>query len=112
MIDLDEIGREDVDEQVLGQIREEMTADDTLYVLFTSGSTGTPKGVVISHRAVIHYLDWLGDTFPINETTVFANQTPFYFVMSRLDIYMTIKCGARCHIAPKQIFSFPMMTLN
>ena len=112
VIDLDEIGREDVDEQVLGQIREEMTADDTLYVLFTSGSTGTPKGVVISHRAVIHYLDWLGDTFPINETTVFANQTPFYFVMSGLDIYMTIKCGAQCHIAPKQIFSFPMMTLN
>lgn len=112
IIEMDEARKAVPDEEKLAGIREKMSSDDTLYVLFTSGSTGTPKGVVISHRAVIYYLDWLGDTFPIDGQTVFANQTPFYFVMSGLDIYMTIKCGAECHIAPKQIFSFPMMTLN
>ena len=112
IIDIAEAGETVSDEAELAAVQAQMSPDDTLYVLFTSGSTGTPKGVVISHRAVIHYLEWLGDTFPMDEHTVFANQTPFYFVMSGLDIYMTIKCGAECHIAPKQIFSFPMMTLN
>jgi nonribosomal peptide synthetase protein BlmVI len=32
--------------------------DQLAYVLYTSGSTGTPKGVAVSHRALVHYLDW------------------------------------------------------
>lgn len=112
VITIEEARRGDADGDGLLSVREKMKPEDTLYVLFTSGSTGTPKGVVISHRAVIEYLEWLGANFPIDEHTVFASQTPFYFVMSGLDIYMTIKCGAECQIPPKQIFSFPMMTLN
>ncbi len=101
-----------VDEALVETMQKGQNQEDILYVLFTSGSTGTPKGVVITHRAVIHYLEFLGETFPIDRDTVFANLVPFYFVMSGLDIYMTLKCGATCHIVPTQTVSFPVPLLN
>lgn len=60
---------------------------DLLYVLFTSGSTGVPKGVAIRHKSVIDYVDWVVDEFHIDESDSFANQAPFYFDNSILDIY-------------------------
>jgi len=101
-----------VDEALIETVQKGQSQEDILYVLFTSGSTGTPKGVVITHRAVIHYLEFLGETFPIDRNTVFANLVPFYFVMSGLDIYMTLKCGATCHIVPQQAATFPVPLLN
>lgn len=77
---------------------------DIMYVMFTSGSTGVPKGVIVTHRAVIDYIDWVGDTFHFDDTTVFGNQAPFYFDNSVLDIYSTIKNGSTMNIIPKELF--------
>lgn len=81
---------------------------DLLYVLFTSGSTGTPKGVCISHRGVIDYIDWVTETFNIEPNDRFANQAPFYFDNSILDIYSTMKTGATLYIVPKKLFAQPV----
>lgn len=80
---------------------------DPLYVLFTSGSTGVPKGVVVSHASVIDYVHWLEDTFKFDENTIIANQAPFYFDNSVLDIYSMIILGTRLVITEDKIFSFP-----
>ena len=112
VIQTEDAGKTPVDEEALARVHDQITWADTLYVLFTSGSTGVPKGVTISHGANIHYLEWLAADFKIDETTVFANQTPFYFVMSGLDIYMTMYAGATCHIIPSWAYSFPVMLLN
>lgn len=85
---------------------------DVLYVLFTSGSTGIPKGVVTPHRAIIQYIDALSEAYGINENTVMGNQVPFYFVMSIVDIYATIKAGGTMHIIPKSHFIFPGLLIN
>ncbi len=102
----------EIAEEKLLQIREEIDVNSTMFVLFTSGSTGVPKGVIIPHRAFPPYINWYADTFHFDETTIFANQAPFYFIMSCPDIFLTILTGATCHIVPKKAFSFPMVTLN
>lgn len=98
--------------QLVDEAKKKIIATDILYVLFTSGSTGNPKGVIISHQAVIAYTDWVSETFGIDNSTVFGNQTPFYFVMSGLDIYQTLARGCSMYIIPRLAFSFPGMLVD
>ena len=95
-------------EALLDQVRAGMCDMDTAYIIFTSGSTGMPKGTVISHRALISYINWVTEEFAFDEHTSFGSQTPLYFSMSVTDLYSTIKCGGTYHIIPKQYFSFPL----
>lgn len=100
------------DEELLMKIRRRAIDTDPLYTLFTSGSTGVPKGTVVSHRNVLAYSEWVSETFDITSETVFGSQTPFYFSMSVLDVFSTIRNGATFHIIPKKYFSFPLKLLE
>lgn len=108
----EEIIQKPVDVSRVAEVTKKILDSDVLYVLFTSGSTGVPKGVVIPHRGVVAYTEWVTDTFGVNENTIFGNQTPFYFSMSVLDIYQTLRNGCTTYIIPKQLFSFPIRLLE
>lgn len=103
---------EEINADILSCIRRDMIDMDTAYILFTSGSTGTPKGTVISHRALISYINWVTAEFHFDENTIFGSQTPLYFSMSVTDFYSTIACGCTYHIIPKPYFSFPVMLID
>lgn len=85
---------------------------DPIYVLFTSGSTGVPKGAVIAHKSVVAYSYSIKNTFKLNEDSILGNQTPFYFSMSVLDIFVTIISGGSMYIIPKSIFAFPKKIIS
>ena len=85
---------------------------DPIYSIFTSGSTGNPKGVVISHRGVIDYIDWAIETFKIDEETVMANQAPFYFDNSTLDLYLMFAAGATLLIVSEEYYAFPAKLID
>ena len=102
----EEIGQS-FDAEILEKEKNEHLDNDLLYVLFTSGSTGLPKGVAITHRSVIDFIDWTSSTLPVDETCVFGNQAPLYFDNSVLDIYTSIRIGAKVNFIPASLFSFP-----
>lgn len=101
-----------INETVLSGVRTSIIDMDIAYILFTSGSTGVPKGTVISHRALISYINWVTAEFGFDEKTVFGSQTPLYFSMSVTDLYSTVKCGCTYHIIPKSYFSFPVTLID
>ena len=94
------------------QLNNQIIDTDLAYVFFTSGSTGVPKGVAITHRSIIDYIDWAGEKFDVTGETKIANQAPFYFDNSILDIYSTIKTGATTYIVPKNLFAQPVLLLE
>lgn len=85
-----------------------VTDADPIYIIYTSGSTGTPKGVTIPHRGVLSYARWLRETFGFGPETVMANQAPFYFDNSVLDIYGSLFCGGKLILTPEVLFKFPL----
>ena len=91
---------------------ESSISTDPLYILFTSGSTGVPKGVCINHQSVIDYIDWVCDTFNFTNEDKLANQAPFYFDNSILDIYSIHKTGACLYVIPPSIMPYPVDVLD
>ncbi|HEH5490871.1 TPA: amino acid adenylation domain-containing protein [Campylobacter coli] len=102
----------DTDENLIQVAKEKHIDTNLLYVLFTSGSTGIPKGVSITHKSVIDYTFWVCETFKFNENEILANQAPFYFDNSILDIFSSVKAGATLHLLPNHLFAFPNKILE
>ena len=101
-----------IDEALLARRRGSVLDTDPVYIIYTSGSTGTPKGIVISHRAVIDFVEWMADAVKYSHEDVFANQAPFYFDCSVKDLYLTLKLGATDHVIPKKLFMFPTLLID
>lgn len=112
VLNMDEGAKETPDADLLEKCRERVLDVDPAYAIFTSGSTGMPKGIVISHRAVIDFVEWMAGACGFSKDDVLANQAPFYFDLSVKDIYLTLKCGASCHILSKKLFMFPLLLLR
>lgn len=108
----EEMVQTDIDEALLVDIRNESLDTDPVYVLYTSGSTGVPKGVVICHASLIDYVDAFCDEIPLTTDDIIANQAPFYFDASLIDIYCTLKLSATMGIVPLEYFSLPLKLLE
>ena len=89
-----------------------LNESDPAYAIFTSGSTGKPKAAVISHRSVINLTEWLCDTFGFDESTIFGNQTPFYFDASVAEVFCTTCARTTTHILSRKLFFNPLKLLR
>lgn len=80
---------------------------DLAYVLFTSGSTGSPKGVMLSHRAVLTFVDWASEQFGIGPEDRLSNHAPLNFDLSIFDLYAAMRAGASVTVIPEGLSVFP-----
>lgn len=107
-----ELTEEKINTEELNRIRMQSLDTDPVYVLYTSGSTGVPKGVVVPHRALIDYMEHFCEEIQISHEDVIANQAPFYFDASLIDIFCTLKMGGTMYIVPLAYFSMPLKLLQ
>lgn len=108
----EEMTETEINEELLLERRKSAIDTDPVYVLYTSGSTGVPKGVVVSHRSLIDYIEQFCSEVMITSEDIIANQAPFYFDASLIDIYCTLKMGAAMGIVPLEYFSVPVKLLE
>lgn len=85
---------------------------DAAYVLFTSGSTGRPKGVINEHRGILNRLQWMQDTFALDNTDVVLHKTPFTFDVSIWELFWPLQVGATLAIAPPDAHRDPRVLVD
>jgi amino acid adenylation domain-containing protein/non-ribosomal peptide synthase protein (TIGR01720 family) len=73
--------------------REELAADDRVYIMYTSGTTGRPKGIAVNHRNIIKLVYDPGAiaVLPDDKLLQWSN---YAFDGSTYDIYCSLMSGA------------------
>jgi amino acid adenylation domain-containing protein len=85
---------------------------DLAYILYTSGSTGKPKGVMISHRAIVTFVNWCIETFRMTDADRVTSHAPLHFDLSTFDIYATLKAGGTVVLVPETLAMFPVQVAD
>ncbi|WP_285420565.1 non-ribosomal peptide synthetase [Pseudomonas sp. efr-133-TYG-5] len=73
--------------------------DNLAYVIYTSGSTGQPKGVGNTHAALAERLQWMQDTYRLDDSDVLMQKAPISFDVSVWECFWPLITGARLLIA-------------
>lgn len=74
--------------------------DDAAYVIYTSGSTGTPKGVLVTHRAIVNRLLWMGEHYGFGPQDRILQKTPATFDVSVWEFFLSFITGGTLVVAP------------
>jgi len=75
--------------------------ENLAYVIYTSGSTGKPKGILIEHHSMGNRINWMQKKYPIGESDVILQKTPFTFDVSVWELFWWSISGASvCFLTP------------
>lgn len=96
-----------VDQEKLLALRRRASVYDPMSILYTSDSTGIPKGSVQTHFSYLHWTEATIDVYGLTESTVFGNQSPFFYANSILDIFPPVALGATVYLLPSGVLTFP-----
>ncbi|VVN03344.1 Linear gramicidin synthase subunit B [Pseudomonas fluorescens] len=76
-----------------------LQGDNLAYVIYTSGSTGQPKGVSNTHAALAERLQWMQNTYQLNDSDVLMQKAPISFDVSVWECFWPLITGARLLLA-------------
>ncbi|MDM3888926.1 non-ribosomal peptide synthetase [Pseudomonas sp. BCRC 81390] len=73
--------------------------DNLAYVIYTSGSTGRPKGVGNTHAALAERLQWMQNTYALNDSDVLMQKAPVSFDVSVWECFWPLVTGCKLVLA-------------
>ncbi|MEM8510042.1 MAG: amino acid adenylation domain-containing protein [Bacteroidota bacterium] len=79
--------------QANGQDRSNHLPNTPAYIIYTSGTTGNPKAVVISHNALMNYLDWSYSTYLEDKPATFALFTSIGVDLTLTSVFLPLISG-------------------
>ncbi|AIY41033.1 Siderophore biosynthesis non-ribosomal peptide synthetase modules [Collimonas arenae] len=79
----------------------------TAYVIYTSGTTGKPKGVLVSHRNLVNFCCWFGQTGLSRAGEGFSQFAPHTFDASAGEIFGALLNGAELHLLSDELIQEP-----
>ncbi|MDJ0554524.1 MAG: fatty acyl-AMP ligase [Microcoleaceae cyanobacterium MO_207.B10] len=89
----------------------DITSDTLAYLQYTSGSTSTPKGVMLTHRNLIHHLDYLQRACGYTPESVSVTWMPYFHDYGLVEGMMEpLYNGTLCYIMSP--FSFVKQPLR
>ena len=84
-------------------LRSASTAGNLAYVIHTSGSTGRPKGVMVTHQAVVNFMESMRREPGLQENDIMLALTTLSFDIAELELWLPLYVGARVVIASREV---------
>lgn len=94
-------------EQVPVVSSEEVTGEDTMYLLNTSGSTGNPKIIKGMHKSVSHFVHWEVNTFGLNHDTYGCVLARPSFDLNLREVFAPLLAGGTLFVPENEIKANP-----
>jgi amino acid adenylation domain-containing protein len=85
---------------------------DYAYLLFTSGTTGEPKGIPISHKNLLHYINYIQGRYKILPDDICTQLFDTTFDLSVHDLFVTWNAGAMLLVIPKNLVFTPLKLIR
>ncbi|WP_329585306.1 non-ribosomal peptide synthase/polyketide synthase [Kitasatospora sp. NBC_01250] len=85
---------------------------EAAYVIYTSGSTGRPKGVVVSQRAVVNQLLWMGDRFSVAVGDRVLARTSPGFDAGVWEVWLPLLSGAAVAVVGDEVAKDPGLLIG
>jgi amino acid adenylation domain-containing protein len=86
--------------------------DNLVYCIYTSGSTGRPKGAMLSHRGIVNCINWMQETYGLDEGDRFLLKTSLNFDPSVWEIFWPLSVGAQIVVAQPDRHADPSYLLE
>jgi long-chain acyl-CoA synthetase len=81
------------------EIRDSISENDLVAILYTSGTSGNPKGVMLTHKNLVSNLLYTLTVFPLQSGVKVLSFLPFSHVFERSACYVYIACGASIYFS-------------
>ena len=85
--ELIELGRANPSPEYLQQIKDSITTDDVVSIVYTSGTTGNPKGVMLTHRNFLTNIYGVLPIIPVKNNNRILSYLPLCHVYERMMNY-------------------------
>ncbi len=89
----------EISQQSTASVATGVTSDNLAYIIYTSGSTGQPKGAMLPHRGIVNCVEWMQETYRLDEHDRFLCKTSLNFDASVWEVFWPLAAGASIFVA-------------